>query len=231
MDELATLARPAPTAQRPLLGLTVLLVEDSRFASEAVRLLCMASGARIRRADCIASADRHLGTYAPGVAIVDLGLPDGPGTDLIARLHASPNRPDVILATSGVDRHAAEADALAAGADGFLPKPIDSLAAFQQAILSRLPASRRPMGLRAVSNDTVTPDRLALAEDYASAARMLADEAVPTGFIAGFLRGLARTGNDTGLLREIGSLKAPSAELRERLRSVVTARTLERRVI
>ena len=32
---------PAPTANRPLLGLTVLVIEDSHFACEAMRLLCL----------------------------------------------------------------------------------------------------------------------------------------------------------------------------------------------
>ncbi|NQZ71900.1 MAG: response regulator, partial [Dinoroseobacter sp.] len=43
-------------AGRPLLGLRLLLVEDSRFAAEAVRLMCLKSGARLRRADSIATA-------------------------------------------------------------------------------------------------------------------------------------------------------------------------------
>ena len=34
------MTRPA-TAERPLLGLTILLVEDSRFASDGIRLLSL----------------------------------------------------------------------------------------------------------------------------------------------------------------------------------------------
>ena len=49
-----------PRIDRPLFGLTVLVVEDSKFACEAIRLLSLRSGARIRRADCLQSAQCHL---------------------------------------------------------------------------------------------------------------------------------------------------------------------------
>ena len=92
---------PSPTAARPLLGLTVLVVEDSRFACEAMRLLCLRSGARIRRADCLRSARRHLQVYRPTIVVVDLGLPDGNGIDLISELAVSQPKVEAVLAMSG----------------------------------------------------------------------------------------------------------------------------------
>ncbi len=226
------LPRPAPTTARPLLGQTLLLVEASRFASEAIRLLALRSGARIRRADCMASAERHLLQYRAGVAIVDLGLPDGSGLELIARLARATMRPTVLLATSGQGRDAVEAEAMAAGADGFLPKPVESLAAFQQAILRHLPADMRPGGLRLVAHETVTPDRLALAEDLARAARLLDDEAVTPGFVADFLAGLARTGHDADLLAATQGLAgATMEELRPMLRAIVAERMGTRQAV
>ena len=185
-----------PTAARPLLGLTVLVVEDSRFASEAMRLLCLRSGARIRRADCLNSARKHLRVYRPSVVVVDLGLPDGSGTDLISELAQASPRIGVILGISG--DAGGEAGAMAAGADGFLTKPIDSLGVFQQAILTHLPGTAQPPGPRMVPDETITPDPIAFRDDIAHVADVL--RARPDGktldYVAQFTSGVARSAHD-----------------------------------
>lgn len=194
------LATREPSSQRPLLGLTVLVVEDSRFACEAMRLLCLRSGARIRRADCLASARRHLMAYRPTVVIVDLGLPDGSGLDLIREIAGRTPRVPALLGTSGDS--GAEGAARAAGADGFLPKPIESLSAFQTAVLAALPATPRPISADSgETEDRVTPDLLALRDDLAHAADMLGHR--PAGedldYLAQFLSGVARSAHDAPL--------------------------------
>ncbi|MCX7567779.1 response regulator [Sulfitobacter sp. F26169L] len=187
---------PAPTAARPLLGLTVLVVEDSRYACEAMRLLCLRSGARIRRADCIRSARRHLQVYRPSVVVVDMGLPDGNGADLIAELAHVETERSVVLATSGDDT--LEGEAIAAGAQGFLSKPITSLAVFQQLILAALPTDRQPAGLRAVVDEQVSPDQIAYHDDMNYAAELLenAPDDQALDYIAQFLEGVARSVED-----------------------------------
>ncbi len=188
-----------PTAERPLLGLTVLVVEDSRFACEAMRLLCLRSGARIRRADSLRSARRHLQVYRPAVALVDLGLPDGSGLDLIAELTQSTPRVETIIAISG-DSHM-EPDARAAGVDGFIAKPITSLSSFQQAILATLPEERRPVGPRVLPDEDVSPDRIGFQDDIAHIAGVLGGEPDENtlDYVAQFLCGVARSANDLRL--------------------------------
>ncbi|ABG30829.1 response regulator [Roseobacter denitrificans] len=190
---------PTPTAARPLLGLTVLVIEDSRFACEAMRLLCLRSGARIRRADCLRSARRHLQVYRPSVVIVDLGLPDGCGAELITELTQTEPRVDVVLGTSG-DLNG-EALAQAAGCDGFLTKPIVSLAVFQQTILANLPAERQPAGLRELPDEIIHPDLMAFQDDMAHIADVLGGEDNETAidYAAQFIGGVARSAQDTGL--------------------------------
>ena len=198
IDPFAT-SLATPTAARPLLGLTVLVVEDSRFACEAMRLLCLSSGARIRRADCLRSARRHLRVYRPSVAIIDLGLPDGNGTDLIRELAVGQPAVEVILATSGDDYLAAEARK--AGAHGFMPKPVTAIAEFQETILSLLPLERRPAGPRVMTDETIVPDQIAYHDDMAHIADVLEDppDDRALDYVAQFLSGVAHAAEDTVL--------------------------------
>jgi len=188
-----------PTVTRPLLGLTILVVEDSKYACDAVRLMCLHSGARLRRADCLESARRHLKVYLPSVIIIDMGLPDGSGAELIAELaHAMP-RVSVIIATSG-DAFAEDV-AYAAGADGFLAKPMANLGIFQNAILQHLPEQQRPNGPRTLNTGIICPDPVAFREDMAHIATLLGgsvDENT-ADYVTLFLSGVARAAEDTAL--------------------------------
>ena len=203
---------PRPSATRPLLGMTVLVVEDSRFACDAMRLLCLRSGARIRRADCLQSARRHLALYRPTVTIIDLGLPDGSGAELIAEVSTSLPRVAVVLGTSGDSF--AEDVAYAAGADGFFPKPVENLATFQNTIISCLPPERQPRGLRLVSEEPVRPDPLAYRDDMAHAADVLGDDGDERmlDYIAQFLFGVAHSAGDLALRTAAEGLAEARAE-------------------
>ena len=195
----------APTAQRPLLGVTVLVVEDSRYASEAVRLMCLRSGARIRRADSLETARRHLSVYRPTVVLIDVGLPDGSGLDLIETLAEAIPRIEVILGISGDT--SIERTVFAAGADSFIAKPIDNLAAFQHAILSQLPVDRQPPGPRMLTQEIVQPDSVAYHDDLAHIAQVLRDDDTDNiDYVTQFLGGVARSVKDHALDRAVSDL-------------------------
>lgn len=219
-----------PTPDRPLLGVMILVVEDSRYACEALRLICQRSGARIRRAESLASAMRHLRAYRPRVAIVDLGLPDGSGLTLISQLARSDPRIDAIIATSGDDRLVA--DAMEAGADIFLPKPLSSISVLQSTILGLLPEGSRPARLVTPSEDRVRPDPVALRDDLLLAVHLLATDPDPNtlDYVAGFLRGLAQSA-DAHWLEEFGDLVSGlKADRTDALRARRIAARIEERI-
>ena len=205
-----------PTKLRPLLGLTLLLVEDSRFTCEVVRMMCQRSGARLRRADCLKSAERHLGVYRPGVVIIDIGLPDGSGLSLIRKLHHESPRIPMILGTSGDElmHHSV----LKAGADGFLTKPIESLAGFQSALLSKLPTNQQVSGPRAVTDDIIIPDPIAYCDDLRHASKLLKRMPIQSqDYIFSFLDGVCRSKGDMEIIaalkdRNINNLRSKTSD-------------------
>tara|TARA_R110000822_G_scaffold115582_4_gene247403 strand:+ start:99 stop:614 length:516 start_codon:yes stop_codon:yes gene_type:complete len=133
------------------------------------------------------------------VVIADLGLPDGNGIDLIADLAKAQPRVDVLLAISGESFRAA--DAIAAGADGFMAKPIKSLVQFQQSVLAFLPADRQPKGPCVIGDEVVEPDHMAFQDDMAHIADVLGDKTdnKTLDYVAQFLSGVARIAHDKAL--------------------------------
>lgn len=233
---------PRQRTRRCLDGLALMLVDDSRSVSEAIRMMATASGARIRRADCLASAARHMSIFRPDVIIIDLSLPDGNGTDL-ARTIADGNHPKPgILIVSGADEDVAAIAVDASGADGFLLKPIESLQAFQNAVLAVCPghADQQPDWTAEFSHDLSDSD--ALTQDYRNALDMLAEatgQSDPTAlrFCAQFLRGTAATAGDDELVQLCADLSQevrmggpgaqPAAALDSALRNRLSGRWAE----
>lgn len=191
-----------------LFAVTILLVEDSRSASEAIRLFAAESGARVRRADSLHAANRHLAIYRPSVVMIDLGLPDGDGMALIRHLAGASTPIGGIIALSGHDRSAWQADAMAAGASACLEKPIESLRVFQDCVLGVLPDSetrRRPDG-RDLSISGRASVQTAFEDDLRRARSLLAD-ALPAGdgdtiaYCAQFLGSVGEMLDDPDLAR------------------------------
>ncbi len=206
----------------PLQGLTILAVEDSRFACEALRLMAQRYGARLRRAETLHDARRHLALYRPDLVLVDIGLPDGLGTALIRDLALAPSGGPVVLGVSGDPSQ--RGAALAAGAVGFMEKPIGGLAEFQAILLRHMPGRG---DARADPAETAPePDRLALREDLARAAGILAQgpDAGQRAYLARFLAGIARSTRDAALARAAADLPGADAARIAHLSGLVALR-------
>ncbi len=198
----------SPSPDRPLAGLTLLAVEDSRFACEALRLMCNRLGARLRRAETLAAAAAHLRTYRPDVVLVDLGLPDGPGLGLIAGLAALGAGRPLVIGMSGEE--GADAAAFAAGAAAYLAKPLESLAAFRDVLMAHLPERGWLRAAGPAPGHLPPPDALALRDDLMRAAEWLARGRGGEGYVAGFVAGIARATHDAALER---AARGPVADL------------------
>lgn len=99
----------------------ILVVEDESDIRRVVRLILQAEGYEVFEADSVQRGRIEAGTRRPDLLVIDLGLPDGDGVDLIRELRQWSAAPVIVLsARSGEDDKIA---ALDAGADDYLAKP------------------------------------------------------------------------------------------------------------
>ena len=123
----------------------VLVVEDDRGIAEGLAAHLGRAGHAVDCTPGMAPAWRALAGEAYDVVLLDLGLVDGDGTDLLRRLRDAPagRLPDPatpVLIMTARDQVAARIEALDLGADDYLTKPFDpdELAARMRALTRRL---------------------------------------------------------------------------------------------
>ncbi len=102
-------------------GATVLVVEDERAMRRLLRATLEAHGYKVIEAPSLAAGRTAVSTEAPAVIILDLGLPDGDGVDLVRVLRTWTAVPTIVV--SARDREDEKVRALDAGADDYLTKP------------------------------------------------------------------------------------------------------------
>lgn len=103
--------------------LSVTLIEDDApIREEFARMIQSDPGLKLlAAAGSCAEARRSFALARPDVALIDLGLPDGDGTELIAELAASSKHTSILVVTVfGDEAHVVRA--LQAGAHGYLLK-------------------------------------------------------------------------------------------------------------
>ncbi|HEV3169723.1 MAG TPA: response regulator [Actinocrinis sp.] len=133
----------------------VLVVDDEPQLLRAMRINLSARGYEVAVAVDGASALEAAAKHVPDVVVLDLGLPDMDGTDVIGGLRGWTKVP--ILVLSGRADSADKVDALDAGADDYVTKPfsMDELMARLRALLRRSDAENTAEPVVTIGHYTV----------------------------------------------------------------------------
>ncbi|KRB97923.1 two-component system response regulator [Hydrogenophaga sp. Root209] len=105
-------------------GSQILIVEDEAHIRRFVRLTLEAEGHTVHEAENYQRGLIEAGTRRPDLVVLDLGLPDGDGVDLIRELRQWSTMPVIVLSARSAE--SSKIAALDAGADDYLVKPFGS---------------------------------------------------------------------------------------------------------
>ena len=104
---------------------TILLVEDDDLLRDSFAILLDDAGYDVLTAGTAAAAVETALARHPSLVILDLGLPDRPGLEVVRELRAEPTLADLgIIALTGRVGADCEKACLDAGCDRFLAKPV-----------------------------------------------------------------------------------------------------------
>jgi two-component system, OmpR family, KDP operon response regulator KdpE len=127
----------------------VLVVEDEPGIRHVLRVLLEAERYRVVEAATAARAEIEARTHKPDLMVVDLGLPDGDGIEVIRRVREWSPVPIVVLSARMQEEQ--KVAALDAGADDYVTKPFNApelLARMRAALRRNVRTAERPPEVR-----------------------------------------------------------------------------------
>ncbi|MDH3977377.1 MAG: response regulator transcription factor [Gammaproteobacteria bacterium] len=124
----------------------LLVVEDDQVLRQSLAQMLRAAGYTVDEAGDATEAEYFASEYAIALAIVDLGLPDRSGTELITSLRKNDQTFPVLILTAR-DHWQDKVEGLNAGADDYMVKPfnVDELKARVNALLRRAAGHAQPV--------------------------------------------------------------------------------------
>ncbi len=128
----------------PADGPIILVVEDEQEIRRFLRVSLVGHGYRIVEAATGKEGLLQAATQRPEVVLLDLGLPDMDGMDLIAEVRAWSRVPIVVLSARGQEQD--KVKALDAGADDYLTKPFGVSELLARLRVALRHASKGPSG-------------------------------------------------------------------------------------
>jgi len=149
----------------------ILVVEDDLPVSNLITTTLKAHEYRYISAPNGKNAILQASSHNPDIILLDLGLPDMDGVEVIKCIRSWSNVPIIVISARSEDRD--KIDALDAGADDYLTKPFSV-----EELLARLRATQRR--LNAMQNQTLNMSSIFengdLRVDYAAGCAYLKDE-------------------------------------------------------
>lgn len=119
----------------------ILVVEDDKSVNNLITTILKTHDYRYLTALNGATAVIEASSHNPDIVLLDLGLPDTDGVEVIRKIRSWSNMPIIVISARNEDKNKIEA--LDAGADDYLTKPfsVDELLARLRATTRRLSAS------------------------------------------------------------------------------------------
>jgi len=118
----------------------ILVIDDEVQIRKLLRLYLEKSGYVVHEADSCAEGLRQFCGVKPGLVLLDLGLPDGDGRELLKAIRERGGTPVIILSVRDAETEVVEL--LDSGADDYITKPFgidEVIARMRVALRNRLP--------------------------------------------------------------------------------------------